>query len=222
MGSSVVLPGQGWRIGRAALRRERRVDGRIVSTMTASSWPFFVAGALGFCESLALSTGQRWAFRLGVPVSRYTETLPFELPDVLPTMDDPMVRVVALGDGRVGFLRASSQGMTGHAGGASVRSSGVLCYGVIEVARQAGATTLRLDGRVAWFPIVSWVGLVASIWMTRTPDPDGVSTIALVSALFGAVILAGVAWSYRDLLPTFHILTANLAAHSTHARSDTR
>ena len=177
MGSSVVLPGQGWRIGRAALRRERRVDGRLVSTMTASSWPFFVAGALGFCESLALSTGQRWAFRLGVPVSRYTETLPFELPDVLPKIDDPMVQVVALGDGRVGFLRASSQGATGHVGGVSVRASGVLCYGVIQVARQAGATTLRFDGRVAWLPIVSWVGLVTSIWMTHRPGPDAAVTV---------------------------------------------
>ena len=189
--------------------------------MTASTWPFFVAAAFGFCESLALSTGQRWAFRLGVPVSTYTETLPFELPDVLPTPDDSMVRAVALGEGRVGFWRASSQGATGHAGGASVRSSGVFCYGVIEVARQAGVTTLRFDGRVAWFPIVSWLGLVASMWMTRSPNPDAAVTVALVSALFGAVILAGVAWSYRGLLPTFHILTANLAARSAHARSDT-
>ncbi|MFO0630515.1 MAG: hypothetical protein U0325_33490 [Polyangiales bacterium] len=188
--------------------------------MTASSWPFFVSAGLGLVESLALTTGQRWAFRLGVPVSRYTETLPFELPDVLPTMDSQAVRVVALGDGRVGFLHASSEGLRGSSGGASVRSSGVLCYGVIQVERQAGATTLRLDGRVAWFPIASWLGLVASLWMSLRADPDAASTVAKVSALFGVFMLASVAWSYRDLQPTFHILTANLAARSAHALAD--
>lgn len=188
--------------------------------MNAALWPSLVAGALGLVESLALSSGLRWAFRLGLPISSHEETLPFELPDVLPVIDDKGVRVVALGDGDVGFLRASSQGAIGNSGGGSVRSSGIVCYGVIQVERQAGATTLRFEGRVAWFPIVTWVGLVASIWMAQRPAPDAAVTVALVSALFGALIAASVAWSCRGLLPTFHILTANLAARSAHARGD--
>jgi len=193
------------------------VGWRSVSTMHPSAWPGLVAGALGAVESFALLRGQRWVYGLGLPVSRYTETLPFELPDVLPETDDPMIRVVALGDGRLGFLRAPSSGVTGHSGGASARFSGVLCYGVIRVDRQARATALAFEGRVAWSPIVAFVGLVAAARIMCGPGHDAAVTVALVSALFGAFILAFVAWDYRELLPMFHILTGNLAARSTHA-----
>ncbi|MBL4687180.1 MAG: hypothetical protein JKY37_21465 [Nannocystaceae bacterium] len=176
-------------------------------------------------EGIALSTGARWAFRLGLPLRWRRQTVNIRIPDGLPDSVD-LKDVFELKDFRTGFwLGASRVGLL-YWGVAFVnnpfntrtaRGIGAVATGTIRIQRMGSSTIFAWRPVLRVGPPLVVVSATLGLFVMVGPDPIVAFQFALLSLAY-----LGILWAtLRGLRAMYDILTAQLLAKAAEHHSAT-